>query len=94
MNAKTIHLETNLSLVTLVPLLMLLAGPVACGAAPGAADDGTDPSTSTIQPTEQAPHASTDTDAAAAGEEPTGELPVPPTSQHVGGSPARGVREK
>ena len=88
MNTTTLRFGTRSFVI--VSLLALPAGTLACGAAPGAADEEVDPATSAAAPSIKT--WPTDSDAAAPAEEPTGELPDQPSPVRGGGRvPSPGV---
>ena len=90
MKTTTVHFGTRSFVI--FSLLALPASSIACGAAPGTADEGVEPSTSAATPTEKTPLAATGSDASAPSEEPTGELPDQPSPVRGGGrTPSPGV---
>jgi hypothetical protein len=90
---NTTNLRLGLRAIVTISLLALAAGPLACVAATGPADDEVEPSTSAA-PGDKTPLDTTDGDAGPA-EQPNGELPDP-TSGSPGSAPAYrgGLRQK
>jgi hypothetical protein len=88
MNTTTLRFGTRSFVI--FSLLALPAGSIACGAAPGTDDEGVDPSASATAPTEKTTPATTDTDAAAPDDEPTGVLPDPTSGGPGHSGPYRG----